>query len=68
MTIGDQDKFRTLLGIMLNKSLADQLDQGERESVMDAIKADYQFCLQFEDQLKLLGMEVPKANNAATVV
>jgi hypothetical protein len=49
ITIGDQDKFRTLLGTMLNKSLADQLDQGERESVMDAIKADYQFCLQFED-------------------
>ena len=34
---------------MLNKAKSDELDIGERESIMDALKADLVFCHMYED-------------------
>lgn len=35
-------------------------DFGEREAILEAFKTDLHFCYQYEEQLKLLGFEIPK--------
>ena len=36
------------------------MDAGEKESILDAFRSDYRFCMQHEEQLKLVGIEIPK--------
>ncbi|CDW82225.1 UNKNOWN [Stylonychia lemnae] len=57
----ERDIFKKCLDILQNKSKQDELlDYGEKESILDGIKSNLQFCIQYEDQLKQLGIEVPK--------
>eukprot|EP00347_Sterkiella_histriomuscorum_P023566 403334151 len=56
----ERDIFKKCLEILLNKAKADEIDYGEKESILDALKTNLQFCIQHEEMLKQLGVEVPK--------
>lgn len=45
---------------MSNRDSLESMDAGEKESILDAFRSDYRFCMQHEEQLKLVGIEIPK--------
>jgi hypothetical protein len=40
----ERDLFKKCLDLLLNKQKVEELDDGERESILDAIKSDLPFC------------------------
>jgi|LauGreDrversion4_2_1035121.scaffolds.fasta_scaffold472946_1 hypothetical protein len=44
------------------------MDRGELESILDAFKSDLKFCQTFEEQLKPLGIEIPKLTQTPSVI
>lgn len=56
----DTDNFKKILDIMSNKTYFEEMDAGERESILDAFMQDIKFCQANEEQIKLVGISVPK--------
>ena len=44
------------------------MDRGELESIMDAFKSDLKFCQSFEDQLRPLGIKIPKVAQPPSII
>lgn len=45
----ERDIFKKCLDLITNKQKAEELDQGEKDSLLDAMKANLQFCIQYEE-------------------
>lgn len=41
-----------------------EIEAGEREALIDFFKCDIKFCSQYEEQMKLIGFNVPKKKGA----
>jgi len=56
----DKDNMKRVLDLLLRARESEQIEAGEKEALIDCIKCDLKFCQQYEEQMKILGFNVPK--------
>ena len=56
--------MKRVLDWVLRAKEHEQIESGEREAIIDFFKCDLKFCQQYEDQMKIIGFNVPKKKAA----